>query len=182
MKYLQILPIFAIFYSWFIILFSMLLNPWFIFQADAFSSLGGKNANFPFVYNIFGMVATGIIINLYSIYSIRNSRNKIETVGYSFLFIAGIFLSLIGIYHSGTKPHTFVSSWFFIQSLISFIVLSIALITLKKIKLGIFLFLISIISPIIAYVVPWQSVAETEAFGIIIIDVAFVVSFLSFKE
>lgn len=179
---MKFLLIFAIIYSWSIILISMAINPWFIYQSDAFSSLGGAQANLPFVYNILGMVFTGIIIMVYSIYSIILSRNKIETVAYSFLFISGIFLALIGIYHSGTRPHTFVSSWFFIQSLISFVTLSFALIFLKKKILGFSLLSISLISPLIAYLVPWQSVAETETFGIVIVDIAYIISFLSFRK
>jgi len=181
MKILKILPIFAIFYSWAMILFSIYLNPWFNFQGDAFSSLGSESANYPFVYNILAMVLTGLIIMIYSIYAIYLSRNKIETCGYSFLFISGIFLMLIGIYHSGTRPHTFVSSWFFIQSLFSFITISIGLI-INKMRIGLILLLISIISPFIAYIIPWQSVAETEAFGIIVIDVAYLLSYISFRK
>ncbi|MEM2722496.1 MAG: DUF998 domain-containing protein, partial [Thermoplasmata archaeon] len=89
---------------------------------------------------------------------------------------------LIGSYHSGTRPHTFVSSWFFIQSLISFVTLSFALIFLKKKILGFTLLSISLISPLIAYLVPWQSVAETETFGIVIVDIAYIISFLSFRK
>ncbi|MEM3976776.1 MAG: hypothetical protein QW283_01175, partial [Thermoplasmata archaeon] len=62
---MKFLPIFAIIYSWSIILISMAINPWFIYQSDAFSSLGGTQANLPFVYNILGMVFTGIIIMVY---------------------------------------------------------------------------------------------------------------------
>jgi hypothetical membrane protein len=161
---------------------NLIINPWFVFQADAFSSLGSDSANFPFVYNALAMIGTGIIIMAYSIFCIWRARNKIETTGYSFLLISGVFLMLIGIYHSGTRPHTFVSSWFFIQSLISFIAISIGLILAKKVKLGFSLLLISIIAPIIAYLVPWQSVAEIEAFGIAILDVAYIISFLSFRK
>jgi Predicted membrane protein len=31
------------------------------------------------------------------------------------VFVAGLFLALIGIYHAGTRPHVFVSTWFFVQ-------------------------------------------------------------------
>ncbi|MGC8986293.1 MAG: hypothetical protein ACP5JM_06385 [Thermoplasmata archaeon] len=85
MRIIRLLPIIAIFYSWSMIILSIVLNPWFIFQRDAFSSLGSDNANYPFVYNILAMVVTGIIISSYSIYGIKVSRNRLENAGYSFL-------------------------------------------------------------------------------------------------
>jgi len=181
MKMLKILSLMAIAYSWAMIFVSMLLNPWFVFQEDAFSALGSDFANYPFIYNIFAMIGTGIIITFYSVYAIYSSRNKFENTGYSFLFISGIFLMLIGIYHSGTRPHTFVSSWFFIESLMSFFIISFGLIRIRKIKLGLALLTLMVISPIIAYIIPWQSVAETEAYGIFVIDIAYAISYISFR-
>src|SRR5579875_1240852 len=96
-------------------LLSAYYNPWFDFFKNAFSDLGGNRANMPWIYN-YGLIVTSVFIMLFSIYLILVANNKLETISGGFFFIAGIFLALVGIYHAGTRPHVFVSTYFFVQS------------------------------------------------------------------
>jgi hypothetical membrane protein len=48
-------------------------------------------------------------------------------------------------------------------------------------RLGFTLLTITIVSPVVAYIIPWQSVAEVEAFGIFVIDVSFIILYYSLK-
>ncbi|MGP6207211.1 DUF998 domain-containing protein [Cuniculiplasma sp. SKW3] len=112
-----ILGVLAIMSAWITIGVAIWLNPWFKITSNALSDLGGGNLKnnghpsptYPFVYN-YGLIVTGILIGAFSISMIREIKNKIEIVGFSFFIIGGLFLALIGIYHEGTYPHDFVSS------------------------------------------------------------------------
>lgn len=92
----------------------------------------------------------------------------------SFVMIAAIFLALIGIFHEGTYPHQFVSLWFFIQFDIAILVYGIGLLRVKR-KWEIYIF---IISNIVAGIVKWPSAATIEAYGIIVIDIWVIMSYL----
>ncbi|WP_297125301.1 DUF998 domain-containing protein [Thermococcus sp.] len=48
----------------------------------------------------------------FSIYLIRVAKNKVQTIGGAYISISAIFLALIGVFHSGTQPHVFVSTYF----------------------------------------------------------------------
>ena len=162
--------------AWIVIEICIILNPWFVFTRDAFSDLGGSGAYMPWIYN-YGLIITGIFILFYSTYLILNSRNKLETVGSSFLFIAGLFLILIGVFPSGTRPHTFVSLWFFIQADLSILTWGIGLIIRRRIRLGGFIVLMGLLGSAIGFLVNWPSAATAEAFGIVIIDLWVVLMF-----
>jgi hypothetical membrane protein len=97
--------------------------------------------------------------------------NKLESMGSSFIFIAGIFLILIGIYPSGTDPHVFVSTWFFLQADLAIIVWGLGLIYRNARNIGYFFTAMGILGPIIAMMVDWPSAATVEAYGIVIIDI-----------
>lgn len=159
----------AVITAWIVIWICISLNPWFVFTRDAFSDLGGSEAYMPLIYN-YGLIITGILILLYSIYLILDSKNKIETVGSAFMFIAGLFLILIGIFPSGTRPHTFVSLWFFIQANLSILTWGFGLVARNQKKIGESIILIALIGGLIGFSVDWPSAAMAEAFGIIIID------------
>ncbi|BFH72958.1 DUF998 domain-containing protein [Sulfurisphaera javensis] len=175
--------------AWVTILISALLNPWFSITHNALSDLGGGGPQYehpyptdPLVYNG-GLIITAIIIFIFSILVVKYSRNKVEVVGGSFFMISALFLALIGIYHEGTYPHDFVSLWFFILASISYLTISISLILTKKFwKRGILLISIIFISWILFTVIPWQSVAESEIFGISIIDICVILHGLSFNQ
>jgi len=153
-----------------VIAISISANPWFVFTRNAFSDLGGPHATNPWIYN-YGLVITSIFVDLYSIELLLISRNKIESFASAFVFIAGIFLALIGIYHEGTEPHVFVSTWFFIQMDMALITWGMGSLITKDKSFGLFTLLLGIIAPIIALLVPWPSAATEEAYGILIIDI-----------
>jgi len=162
------------------VLLSIYYNPWFNFFKHAFSDLGSLSANMPWIYN-YGLIVTSIFVLLYSVYIIAISKNKLETISGAFFFISGIFLALIGIFYAETRPHTFVSTYFFIQSDFSIIAWSLGVIK-RKITLGFFMLFIALISPMFAILLPWPSVAIQEAFGITIIILWVIIVFLTYRK
>ncbi len=178
--------IIAIISAWIAIFIAIYFNPWFSVTKNALSDLGGGNLInnghpaplYPYIYN-YGMVITGFFLFLFSSMVIMNSRNKIEITGSSFFMISGLFLALIGIYHEGTYPHDFVSIWFFILASISYFAIGVSLIINKLFK-GYIIIIILILSWILYSIIPWQSVAEDEIFGIIVIDVIVIIHITTF--
>ncbi|MEM0155344.1 MAG: DUF998 domain-containing protein [Thermoplasmataceae archaeon] len=140
-----------------------LVNPWFNFYTGALSALGSLGATDPWIYNV-GLMFTSILIVFYSAGLILYSRNTIQTVGSSFFIVAAMFLALIGIYHGGTYPHDFVSSWFFVQADIAILIWGIGA-TIKKRLIGVYSLVIAVSASLFAYAVNWPSSAELETFG-----------------
>jgi len=167
---LRFFGILAAILGWIVIFISISVNPWFIFIRDAFSDLGGPNANMPWIYN-YGLIITGLIIFLYSFAQLSDSTNKVESFASGYTSLMGIFLMLIGIFPSGTRPHIFVSTWFFIQGDLSILTWGIGLVIRRWMKIGLIFIIIGIISPLIGFGVEWPSAATVEAFGIIILDI-----------
>jgi hypothetical membrane protein len=187
-KFIKYAGIIAIIAAWVTILIAILANPWFGVTRNALSDLGGGNKLLnghpspidPFIYNG-GLMVTGIIIAIFSSSVIIKARNKIENTGMAFFIIAGLFLALIGIYHEGTYPHEFVSIWFFIIASIAYETTGISLLFTKFKNIAISILLIVPASWAIFITVPWQSVAEDEIFGIIIIDIMVFLHILTFS-
>ncbi len=181
------LAIIAIAIAWITIIISIILNPWFRINANALSDLGGGNFPInghpapldPWVFNT-GLIVTGIMIMLFSIYSETFVSSKIENTGLSFFVISGLFLLLIGVYHEGTYPHDFVSIWFFILASISYFTIGISLLFQLK-KFGILMVIVIVASWFVYALVKWQSVAEGEIFGVIIIDFMVILHILSMR-
>ncbi|ARM75524.1 DUF998 domain-containing protein [Acidianus manzaensis] len=189
MNKILIVGLIGILSAWITIIISALINPWFSITHNALSDLGGGGPlnghpypTDPLVYNG-GLIITSLIILIFSILIVNNSRNKLEIVGGSFFMISALFLALIGIYHEGTYPHNFVSLWFFILASISYIVISISLILTRIfLKIGIILLSLIILGWILFIIIPWQSVAEDEIFGISIIDICVILHGISFNK
>ena len=186
-RIIELLALISIVAAWVTVLLSISLNPWFRVTANALSDLGGGNLALnghpsptdPWIYN-YGLILTGIFILAFSSFSIRLGENKIENAGLSFFIISGLFLALIGIYHEGTYPHDFVSIWFFILSSISFFTVGISLVS-KAPRYGIFM-IIFLVAAWVAYsMVNWQSTAEDEIFGILVIDVTVLIYLMSLR-
>ncbi len=156
--------------AWLFIVISISVNPWFVFTRNAFSDLGGPYATDPWIYN-YGLITTSVFVDLYSINLLLISRNKIEDFASAFVFIAGLFLALIGIYHAGTRPHVFVSTWFFTQMDMALITWGgVGSLIARDRRLGLFSLLLGVIAPAIALIIPWPSAATEEAYGIVVID------------
>jgi hypothetical membrane protein len=170
-------------YSWLLgfILFWMFLalsisrNPWFNFWKHALSDLGDvRMAADPWIYNV-GLMIVGAILCIYSLYIAYASKSKLVVFSSALLFIAGVFLALIGLFPSGTRPHVFVSTWFFVQVWISSIPLLIDSITSRKPLYIASMAVVSIAAPIAAYIVEivirWPSVAVLEIYGAIVVGI-----------
>lgn len=155
--------------AWTVILLSISYNPWFVFTKHAFSDLGGPAAEKAWIYN-YGLIATGALVLLYSLALMMNAANKVENAGGAFISIAGIFLALIGAYPSGTRPHTFVSIWFFAQTDLAVIAWGIGLLLRGWKVLGAVITAMSITGPALAVAINWPSAATLEAYGIAIVD------------
>ena len=100
-----------------------------------------------------------------------------ETVGGTFMLIASVFLALIGIYPSGTNPHTFVSIGFFIQSDLVIIAWGIGLLFRGLKRFGTLFSAIGILGPLVALIFEWPSIAILETFGILVIDLWVILMF-----
>ncbi|WP_276929967.1 DUF998 domain-containing protein [Ferroplasma acidiphilum] len=127
-------------------------------------------------------MVTGLLIALFAIAAIANSRNSVENTGSAFFIIAGLFLALIGIYHEGTYPHDFVSIWFFIIASIAYATIGISLLFTKFRRVGIAILIILPVSWVLFIEIPWQSVAEDEIFGVIVIDIMVLLHIYTFQK
>ncbi|MEM4468763.1 MAG: DUF998 domain-containing protein [Candidatus Nezhaarchaeales archaeon] len=156
--------------AWLMILLSISRNSWFDLFKHALSDLGGPRAFDPWIYNA-GLFVVGMITSIYALYLAYSSTSKIALYASAFLFIAGIFLALIGVFPSGTRPHTFVSSWFFAQMWMAMLTSSTDFLLKRKLLSGTALLLISIVGPLCVPMIEWPSVALLEVYGIILIDV-----------
>ncbi len=156
--------------GWLVILASIQRNPWFVFTEHAFSDLGGSMATDTWLFSN-GMILTGLMIVIYGVYLVHISFNKPTAVGAAFLMITGVFLTLIGVFPSGTKPHFFVSVWFFTQMDLSILAWGAGLLGGEKDVLGKLFTGMGLLGPALVYIVPWPSTAVVEAFGILIMNV-----------
>ena len=162
----------AMLLAWTVIGVSWSLNPWFRFTRDAFSDLGGEEACCSWLYN-YGLIATGLLLMAYGACLYISAHSKLGAAGASHLFLAGVFLALIGVFPAGTRPHTFVSSWFFLQTYAAYTVLGIALwgegswVGKPVVALSLMALPVAVL---VELVVGWPSAAVLEAYGIAVID------------
>jgi hypothetical membrane protein len=156
---------------WAFTLASMLRNPWFSLSSMALSDLGGPMAADAWIYNS-GLVLSGVLVILYSIALLLLARGKLQVIGGSYLSIAGLFLAMIGIFPAGTRPHVFVSTYFFVQAFLGVLVLGLAeLKENRRVALSLIaIFLLSLLGS----VARWTSVALQEVYEISLLT-AFVV-------
>ncbi len=179
------LGVVAVVVAWFVIGLSWYLNRgWFVFMEDAYSDLGGYRSCCPWLFN-YGLICVGILIILYGVGVVLVSANKLEVVGGSYLSLAGVFLVLIGLFPAGTRPHTFVSAWFFIQSDIALTILTYGLWRRTNDRSMLYGFIISLIAIPVAIlveiVIGWPSAAVIETYGILIIDLIVIMLYLEYR-
>ncbi|MEM0121168.1 MAG: DUF998 domain-containing protein [Thermoprotei archaeon] len=156
--------------AWVIIALCVAANPWFVFTRNAFSDLGGPRSTVPWLYN-YGLMAVGVLVFLYAAHMARLGANRVEVVGASFVMVAAIFLALIGVYHEGTYPHVFVSTWFFVQFDIAILTSGIGLLLRGSRRTGVGVVVLFLVATLVAALVRWPSAATIEAWGIGAIDV-----------
>lgn len=156
--------------AWITVFLSIQRNTWFNFFKHALSDLGGPRAVDPWIYNV-GLVATGAMASVYGVYLALVSTSKASIYASSFVFIAGIFLALVGVFPSGTRPHVFVSTWFFVQAWMAMLASAIDFLAKKEVTTGAVLLSLSVIGPVGALLIRWPSVALLEVYGVILIGV-----------
>lgn len=182
-EYFVYLGVVAIVFAWIIIFLNWILNPWFIFTKHAYSDFGAGRACCPWLYNV-GLIITGILLILFSFGLTYLAQNKIEVFGAGNIFVGGIFLALIGIFPGGTYPHVCVSTWFFIQMNIAFLIIGVGM-TVRKSEFGLIILLLALLEMpfalIIELLVGWPSAAVIETYGIIFIDASVVLLTLDYK-
>lgn len=91
---------------------AILLHPWFSWADNALSDLGACDTSYNYVYNV-GMIFTGIFGVLFSLNLHKLMKGRVGKIG-TVIFGGGmIFLTLVGVFPSGTPPHNTVSMAFF---------------------------------------------------------------------
>ncbi len=169
-KYLRHTGLLGFLGGWLIIFLAISRNSWFVFTENAFSDLGNPAANDPWIFN-YGMMLNGLLVLLYGLYLVYVSFNKRGSVGGAFMMITGVFLILIGCFPEGTRHHTFVSYWFFIQGDLSILVWGLALIQERRWRRESWVFLLlSTLGPLGAVLIPWPSIAAVETYGILLMN------------
>ncbi|MEM0135140.1 MAG: hypothetical protein QXU18_07950, partial [Thermoplasmatales archaeon] len=117
-----------------------------------------------------GLGIIAIVIWIMSLGIVATSEKKIQIFGGAFWFVAVIFLSLIGIYHGGTYPHDFVSTYFFVQAALAMVFMGIGSFTAQDFTGAIAPISLAILMPLGDLLIPFPSSATTEIFEIALID------------
>ncbi len=162
---LKLSGVIAIIVYWSFTIASILQNPWFSIMHNALSDLGNLKANDPWIYN-YGLIATTPFLFIFSIYLIYIAKNKVQCIGGAFITISSFFLTFIGVFHSGTRPHVFVSTYFFLQFFLGMLVFG----ALSNRNLRILTSIIFAVALGGAFL-PWPSVATIEIYEIALIGV-----------
>lgn len=183
LKVCVLLGPFAAVSAWIVIGVAWLVNSeWFVFTRDAFSDLGGPSARAPWIYN-YGLIAVGALVSVYGLCQFRLYSSRAGVTGASYMVMAGVFLALIGVFPAGTRPHTFVSTWFFVQIDIALILLALATVRAGgKLSVPALAFSVAAwpLALAVEALVGWPSAAVLETYGILIIDI--VVAFITLDQ
>ncbi|WP_084593873.1 DUF998 domain-containing protein [Palaeococcus ferrophilus] len=150
---------------WLFVAWSISRNGWFSFFSNALSDLGDPSkATAPWIYN-YGLIVTSFFVFTFALYLILTAKNKLQTVGGAYASISAIFLALIGIFHGGTRPHVFVSTYFFVQFFLGALVYGAGS-ERREIRYGsILIFLLALFGTFIE----WPSVALGETYEIALV-------------
>ncbi|MEO2152539.1 MAG: DUF998 domain-containing protein [Thermococcus sp.] len=148
---------------WLFVAWSVSRNPWFSFWRNALSDLGGANATSPWIYNA-GLMVTSFFVMAFAVYLISTAVNKAQTVGGAYISVSAIFLALIGIFHEGTKPHVFVSTYFFVQFFLGALIYGLG--ARRNVRVAsLVLFALAVIGTLFK----WPSTALLETYEIILV-------------
>jgi hypothetical membrane protein len=114
------------------------------------------------------MMLTGLMIVLYGAYLAYISVNRLTMVGAVLFMVTGVFLTLIGLFPTGTEPHYLVSVLFFVMSDLSNLAWGAGLIRGENDIMGKLFIGLGLLGPVLTFMIPWPSTAAVKAFGIII--------------
>ena len=166
-EHLKYSGILAALIYWLFVAWSISRNPWFSFFHNALSDLGDPaKAASPWIYN-YGLMVSGLLLFIFSIYLILASGNRLQTVGGAYVSISALFLALIGIFHGGTRPHVFVSTYFFIQFFLGAVLYGLGSGKKALRYSSVLIFLLALIGSFLR----WPSVALIETYEIALIMV-----------
>jgi len=158
---------------WLVIALSWSLNPWFDPLRGAYSDLGSPGARYPWVFNL-GMIVSGALVAALGIVVYRLSGSRLEAAGAALLSEAGVFLALVGLFPEGTRPHSFVAAWFFLQLYASYVVLGVEL-RRRGLAGGLALAAVGALAvplaSLVELLVGWPSVAVLETYAMLAADV-----------
>ncbi|ASJ11349.1 hypothetical protein A3L12_07415 [Thermococcus sp. P6] len=147
---------------WLFVAWSIGENPWFSFTKNALSDLGSpEKASAPWIYN-YGLIVTSLFVLAFSLYLMLSAENRLQTVGGAYVSVSSLFLALIGVFHAGTRPHTFVSTYFFVQFFLGMLLYGVGSKD-KAIRYGsVSLFLLAVLGTLVS----WSSAALIETYEI----------------
>lgn len=145
---------------WLFVVWSISKNPRFSFWRNPLSDLGSPKATAPWIYNA-GLIVTSFFMFLFSLHLILTARNKVQTIGGAYVSVSAIFLALIGIFHEATKPHVFVSTYFFVQFFLGVLIYGLGSEGLTRLS-SVVLFILAIIGAFFK----WPSTALLETYEI----------------
>ncbi|ADT84391.1 DUF998 domain-containing protein [Thermococcus barophilus] len=167
MRHLKYLGIAGVVVYWLFVAWSIGKNPWFSFWRNALSDLGSPEmAQAPGIYN-YGLMVTAVFMLAFSVYLMFSAENKLGTIGGAYISISAIFLALIGVFHAGTRPHGFVSTYFFVQFFLGMLIYGAGSKN-RAIRYGsVALFALALLGTF----VHWPSVALIETYEIALIAV-----------
>ncbi len=150
---------------WLFVTWSISRNRWFSFFQNALSDLGDPaKASSPWIYN-FGLMAGSVLLFLFSLYLIVTSNSRLQTVGGAYVSVSAIFMSLIGIFHEGTGPHVFVSTYFFVQFFMGALVYGLGW-KEKILRMGsVLLFIVALVGALL----PWPATALLETYEVVLL-------------
>lgn len=112
------------------------------------------------------LIVTSLFVLAFAIYLILASENRLQTVGGgAYISISAIFLALIGIFHGGTRPHVFVSTYFFVQFFLGALIYGVGS-EKREIRYGsVLIFLLALFGTFLE----WSSVALIETYEIALV-------------
>ncbi|CAD5244426.1 conserved membrane protein of unknown function [Thermococcus camini] len=167
MRHLKYSGIAGVIVYWLFVAWSIGKNPWFSFWSNALSDLGSPEmARASWIYN-YGLIVTAIFMLAFSVYLVFSAGNKLQTAGGAYVSISSLFLALIGVFHAGTRPHSFVSTYFFVQFFLGMLIYGVGSKD-KAIRYGsLLLFALALLGTF----VHWPSVALIETYEIALIAV-----------
>ncbi len=155
--------------AWLIIVECVRRNPWFDLFRHAFSDLGTSGAVDPWLYNR-GLMFVAALLALFSIHMVIGSRSKLEVVGGAYMSTAAVFLALIGAFPGGTRPHTFVSTWFFVQAFLAVLAYGLGKWPRDRVSSAASVAIFSL--ALTGTLIEWPSVATAEAYEITMLNLA----------
>ena len=131
-------------YAWVVILICAHLNPWWDWTGSSGGALSymGDPTLTPcaWVYDYVGMVVSGLLLAIFSIWLFAIAQNRFQKVGGASFLLSGLLLVLIGIFHQTPGNleifHEVFSLWFFLQSLLSIFFFGIGLYRSGRTPLG----------------------------------------------